>query len=268
MNKLKIYITVTEDPLYINPFIRKIIKSCHSEIIGIGITKGSFIEGKNFARKIEYSLTIALISGPLQILKRATLMGSYFAFKLFLGKRNPFSIASTAKKYDIPIDYVDDLNSEEFLNYLRSLSPDIIINQANFILKNEFILIPKKGCINRHSALLPKYRGQLAPFWAYLNSEENSGVSIHFVEEKIDSGDILVQKQVPINRFDTFDTLLNKIFSVTSNAMLEALDIIRNDDFDKIINNDDSLSSYYSAPRFKDAIRYRKIMLKKWLFGI
>lgn len=269
--KMRIYITITEEPLYINRFIKEIIQSNFDEIVGVNITSGSFLEGNGLKRKIEYVATIALISGPFQLLKRIFVMGIFFFFEgiKFLKLKNPLSISKVANKYNIPVTYVDDVNSKEFLSYLQEMNIDLIINQANLILRKEFLGVPKIGCINRHSALLPKYRGQLAPFWAYLNDETETGVSIHFIEEKIDSGNIIVQKKVPIMRFDTFDSLLNKIFLITPNAMKEALDIIRTGNLEgKLIENDDNISSYYSIPRFKDAVKFRTIMIKKWFSGL
>ncbi|AKB43077.1 methionyl-tRNA formyltransferase [Methanosarcina vacuolata] len=267
---MRIYINITEEPLYINRFIEDIIQSNSDEIVGINIVSGSFLEGNSFKRKIEYVATIALISGPIKLLKRICIMGSFFIFDgiKILRPKNPLSISKAANKYNIPITYIDDVNSIPFLGRLKKLNIDLIINQANLILKKEFLDVPKIGCINRHSALLPKYRGQLAPFWAYLNKETETGVSIHFVEEQIDSGDIIVQKRVPIMKFDTFDSLLDKIFLVTPHAMREALDIIRTGNFEeKLIENNDNSSSYYSIPRFKDAVRFRTVMIKNWLSG-
>lgn len=269
--KMKIYITITEEPLYINHFIKDVIQSNFDEIVGINIVSGSFLEGKNLKRKIEYIATIALISGPFQLLKRIFLMGGFFVFDGIksLKPKNPLSISKVANKYNIPVTYVDNINSDEFLDHLRELDIDLIINQANLILKKELLEVPNIGCINRHSALLPKYRGQLAPFWAYINMEKESGVSIHFLDDKIDNGAIIVQKKVPIDRFDTFDSLMEKIFSITPEAMNEALKIIRNGDFEeKLIENDYKFSSYYSIPRFKDAVNFRIVMLSKWFRGI
>lgn len=268
---MKIYITITEEPLYINHFIKDVIQSNFDEIVGINIVSGSFLEGKNLKRKIEYIATIALISGPFQLLKRIFLMGGFFVFDGIksLKPKNPLSISKVANKYNIPVTYVDNINSDEFLDHLRELDIDLIINQANLILKKELLEVPNIGCINRHSALLPKYRGQLAPFWAYINMEKESGVSIHFLDDKIDNGAIIVQKKVPIDRFDTFDSLMEKIFSITPEAMNEALKIIRNGDFEeKLIENDYKFSSYYSIPRFKDAVNFRIVMLSKWFRGI
>lgn len=268
---MKIYITVTEEPLFINPFIKKVIQSIPSDIIGVGIVSGSLVSGKSLGKKVKYLFTIALISGPLELFRRFFLLVCFNLFNKidFLKDKNPFSVSQVAKEYNIPIKYVDDINSEEFLTYLKNMKPDLIINQAQAILQKDFLSIPTVGCLNRHAALLPKYRGRLAPFWAYLNMETETGVSIHFIDEKIDHGDIVVQKKIPIKRFDTFDSLMKNIFSIVPDAMLEAINIIQSDNYQsKLIDNDNRLATYYSSPTLKDAIRYRQVMLRRFLNGI
>lgn len=267
---MRIYITITEEPMFINPFIKKVIQGNPSEIVGIGIASGSLIRGKSVKDKIAYLITISLISNPIQLLKRITIMGLFKIFNTnkYLKKNNPWSICKSAKEYDIPVRYVNDVNSIEFIEHLEKIKPTLIINQAQAILSEKFISIPEIGCLNRHGALLPKYRGLLAPFWAYMNKEKETGISIHFIDEKIDNGPIVVQKKIEIDRFDTFDSLLKKIFRLAPEAMLEAINTIRTGDYEQnLIENDEKFASYYSSPTIRDAIRYRQIMIKRWLIG-
>lgn len=265
---MRIYITITEEPMFINPFIKKVIQTIPSEIIGVGIVSGSLVSGRSLRKKIEYLFTIALVSGPVDLIKKSLLLAHFYLFSKikFLKEKNSLSISKVAKKYNIPVKYVADINSEEFLTYLKSMEPDVIINQAQAILKKDFLSIPAVGCLNRHAALLPKYRGRLAPFWAYINMETETGVSIHFIDEKIDNGDIVVQKKVPIKRFDTFNSLMKNIFSIVPDAMLEAIEVLKTDNYEsKILKNDLSIATYYSSPTLKDAIKYRKAMLRRFL---
>lgn len=267
---LNIIITVTEEPLYINPFIRQVIEAISSEIKGIYIVRGTVVRGKTVSEKIAYLVTLGVISGPLHLLKRAAISGGFKIFDIipYLKHRNPLSITTAAKQLGIPIKYVDDVYSETFLSRLRKEKPTIIINQAQAILTEEFLSIPEVGCLNRHCALLPKYRGLLAPFWTYLNGEKESGVSIHFIDKEIDNGPILVQKRVNIERFDTFNSVLEKDFELAPDAMLEAIDLIRRGDYrEYLIPNDNSIATYYSKPTLSDALRYRKVMLSRWFRG-
>jgi len=264
---VRIFITVTEEPVFINPFIARVIQAVASEIVGVAIVKGSALRVRNQPR-LAYLLTLALLSGPLKLLRRAASIGRFQLLDRFefLRRRNRWSIAWVAQRHGIPVTRVANVNSPEFRDYLRDLRPDIVINQAQCILKEEFLAIPAVGSLNRHAGLLPRYRGRLAPFWAYLHGERETGVSIHFIEKEVDSGPILVQRRLPIGRFDSLDSLLEKLFRLAPEAMLEALSLIRSGVYrSQLISNDDARSSYFSSPRLADALRYRKLRLKRLL---
>ncbi|NLO90193.1 MAG: hypothetical protein GX088_07735 [Clostridia bacterium] len=269
---MRIYITVSEEPVYINPFVKKLISSLPHEIIGVGIQRGkTVVAGKGLLENFEYLLTLAVISDPFNLIKRFLIYASFIFFEKikFLSIMNPLSVSATAHKYNIPVTYCSDVNADYFIRFLKKQKPDVIINQAQRILSKDFIEVPKIGCLNRHASLLPKYRGRLAPFWAYLNGEEETGLSIHFIDEQLDNGPILVQKRVPIDRFDTVDKLLDRIFlEVAPEAMLEALELIRSGKYlSCLMDNDSSKATYFSSPKLKDALRYRLVMLRRFILG-
>jgi methionyl-tRNA formyltransferase len=266
---MKVYITTSDEPIFVNSFLKQVIESLPSEIVGISIVEGPMIRARNQS-PIAYWMTLALISNPLQLIKGALITTCFGVLNWlpFTRKHNPLSIRSTATVHGIPVTCTSDPNSPEFTRYLETVKPDILINQADVILKKGILAIPRIGCLNRHGALLPKYRGCLAPFWAYTRMEQEIGVSIHFVEEKLDSGPIVVQKRIKIGRFDTLWTLLRKVFAVAPQAMLEAIDFLRSEDYqDKLTENEDDLASYFSSPKLQDAIHYRKAMVKRMVLG-
>ncbi len=123
--------------------------------------------------------------------------------------------------------------------------------------------IPKIGVLNRHNALLPRNRGRLTPFWVIYNSEKETGVTIHFVEEGIDSGEILIQKRYKVEVDDNFNTLVNKNYAIASKAMIEAIELLETGFLD-FMPNDDEKATYNTTPMFKEALNYRM----KRLFNI
>ena len=158
---------------------------------------------------------------------------------------------------------VENPNSKKFLNVLRELKPDVIINQSQSIIKEELLQVPKIGVINRHNALLPKNRGRLTPFWVLYKGEKETGVSIHFIDEGIDSGEIIVQKKYKVRNNDTFNSLVKRNYEIAGKAMLEALDILESGDY-SLIPNDDEYATYNTTPDVKHAWEFR-IRRLPWL---
>ena len=90
------------------------------------------------------------------------------------------------------------------VNKIKSISPDIIFSiYYRKILPKSILKLPRLGCVNIHPSLLPKYRGPIPTAWAIEKGETNFGITIHYMDEGIDTGDILVQKKYPIHENET-----------------------------------------------------------------
>jgi methionyl-tRNA formyltransferase len=139
------------------------------------------------------------------------------------------------------------INDPVFLDALRQLSPDPLISIAgNQIFKRPLLDLAPKGCLNLHSALLPKYRGLMPSFWVLLHGERETGISVFLVDEGIDSGPILVQKRIAIDGFSQ-EEVIRQTKALGMAGILEAIELIQNWDYTLIPNND-SQSSYFKFP--------------------
>ena len=88
-------------------------------------------------------------------------------------------------------------NNEEFINKIKDLKPDVICVVAyGKILPKDILEIPKYGCINVHASLLPKYRGAAPIQWAVINGEKTTGVTTMYMDEGMDTGDMLLKQEV------------------------------------------------------------------------
>lgn len=114
----------------------------------------------------------------------------------FLYKR----LEIVAQKNNIPFFREPDINAPNFVARLKEINPDLIIT-AHFkkLLKKELISVPKIGCLNLHPSLLPMYRGMAPQHWPIINGDIETGLSVHYIEEGIDTGNILIQKKIPID---------------------------------------------------------------------
>ena len=121
------------------------------------------------------------------------------------------STAELGLHHNLPVFMIEDINSEKGVAYIKELAPDlIIVVYYDKILKKRIIDIPRKGCINLHMALAEEYRGCFPTTWAIMNGEQRCGVTLHYVDEGIDSGDIIEQKEIIIDEGDTGRGLYEK----------------------------------------------------------
>lgn len=149
-----------------------------------------------------------------------------------------------------------NVNGEDSLEAIRALKPDLLVSVAgNQIFRRPLIELAPKGCLNLHTALLPKYRGLMPTFWVLKNGEKETGVSVFVVDEGIDSGPIVVQKRVPIHT-ERLEELIRETKVIGMDAVWEAVKKVRSGRL-KLIPNPDSEKTYFSFPTRADVEAFR-----------
>ncbi len=137
---------------------------------------------------------------------------------------------SDVKKYalseNLTLLQPTNLKDEEFLRELKSLNANVQIVVAFRMLPELVWSMPEYGTFNLHASLLPDYRGAAPIHWAIINGEEKTGVTTFFIDEKIDTGAIILQKEVAIKADETVGTLHDELQHVGSELVLETLKLI------------------------------------------
>ena len=109
-------------------------------------------------------------------------------------------VKELALKYDIPVYQPIKARDEEFVQVLRKLNPDLIVVVAfGQILPKSILDIPKLGCVNVHVSLLPKYRGAAPINWVIINGEEKTGVTTMYMDEGLDTGDMILTSEFALD---------------------------------------------------------------------
>lgn len=120
-------------------------------------------------------------------------------------------------------------NNTEFKNEIKELNPDLVcVVSYGVILPKSFLNIPKLGCINVHPSLLPKYRGSAPIQWAVLNGDDKTGVTIMYLNEQMDAGDIILQEEVKIGEDETTGELWNRLSGIGARLLLDGVKQIEN----------------------------------------
>lgn len=145
------------------------------------------------------------------------------------------TLKNYAQKHNIDYLFPVSINTPEFLELVKKYDCDLFVSMSfNQIFKKEILSIPRFGVINCHAGKLPFYRGRNILNWALINDEDEFGITVHFVDEGIDTGDIILQKTYPIVDTDTYKTLLEKAFTACGDILYEAVENIYNNNYQRI----------------------------------
>jgi len=131
-------------------------------------------------------------------------------------------------KYDVPYMKHENINSDEFISQVKGFSCDLFVSMSfNQIFRQEIINIPRFKIINCHAGKLPFYRGRNILNWVLINDEREFGITVHFVDEGIDTGDIILQKIFPISESDDYSSLLETAYIACAEILCEAIDLFK-----------------------------------------
>jgi len=164
--------------------------------------------------------------------------------------RRPIEIA---KKYSIPVYTPKNLKEGNWYQLIKSLNPDVIFSfYYRYMIPMDILEIPEIGAFNMHGSLLPKFRGRAPVNWVLIKGEKKTGVTLHYMVEKPDAGDIVAQKEVEIDFEDTARTLFLKLAIAARELLREILPLIETRQFKRIPQTGES--SYFGGRKPEDGI--------------
>lgn len=176
--------------------------------------------------------------------------------------RRCYSVRAVAKKYGVPVDGPCDVNSEEFLAHLRSKGVQFIVSiSGTQFYRKKLREQMSHGIVNCHGALLPKYRGLMPSFWTLANGEKEGGVSVHYVDAKLDNGPIIVQKRYRIWPHDTLEDVMSRSKDLAAEAIVECVRIVEECASRNVpvptMPNPEAEMTHFATPTKEDVRRFR-----------
>ena len=222
---MKIFVLTQEDAFYI-PRILDLLLAERRDVVGVAAVPGE-MRGRHLGK---YIRMMGLRDFALQA---ANLAGhrSLDALSRWLPTPRSYSVRGAARRARVPFEEVAKVNAPEFVQRLRAMGVDLVVSIAcPQKLGRDLLRVPARGSINLHGALLPRYQGMLPSFWVLAKGEARTGVTIHWMDEQIDHGDILLQAEVEILPRDTMHSLvLRSKVGVGRHLLLEAIRLIEAD---------------------------------------
>jgi len=139
---------------------------------------------------------------------------------------NESAVKAYAKSQELTILQPTNLKNEDFLEDLKTLNANLQIVVAFRMLPKVVWKMPEYGTFNLHASLLPNYRGAAPINWAVINGEEKTGVSTFFIDEKIDTGDMILQETIKIKPDENAGALHDKLMVIGSKLVLKTVNLI------------------------------------------
>lgn len=254
---MRIAIVTQEEPFYLPPFLDSFVRACRGDIISLIILRPFNESLLEVGRRLYEWLGF----------RDFVVECWYFARARFLDQLNrlrpvsrPYSARDVARRHNLAVYRPDNINSNQFVELLRDeIRPDLIVSvAASQILKCAVLELPPLGCINIHSAPLPRYQGMMPNFWAMLHGEKETAVTVHYMVEKLDAGDIILQRPVPILPDDTLESLIVRSKQIGVEALLEAIAQIKAGTVRAVPMNREE-ATYFSFPKRPDGQRFRSL---------
>jgi methionyl-tRNA formyltransferase len=163
-------------------------------------------------------------------------------------KLTPPPVKVAAEELNLPVLQPENLKDEGFVQQLRDLAADLSVVVAFSILPLSVLGATRLGALNMHGSLLPRYRGAAPIQWAVANGDKLTGPTVFLLDEKMDHGPILVQKEMPINADDTAGDIFNKMVPLGCSAVNEALTMLAANDWQAQEQNHEKATP---APKLK-----------------
>ncbi len=257
---MRIVILAQDEPVLMAPFLSKVIEARRDEVVGIGLAplRSTGRAPRSCAESWERTRTLLRIFEPRHFAKFLAIRTAWRAAPGLFPER---SLRATARRLQIPALEMIDPNRADFVERLERLTPDVILNQSELLLRRPLLDLPRIGVINRHGSRLPDHRGRLGSFWQHFEDGGQGAfwVTAHFVDEGLDTGDIIVQRSFPIAPGASYGHVIERLFEESPAVVLEALDRLEDPEFRRLPNPADQGSSH-GHPSLEDAGRYRQLL--------
>lgn len=172
------------------------------------------------------------------------------AFVMVRYDKRDVTLIQLAEKNGIPVELSENINSKEFIDKMQQYHVELFVSMSfNQIFKKEMINLPPLGTINCHAGKLPFYRGRNILNWVLINDEKEFGITVHYMDEGIDTGDIILQETYPITDDDNYQTLLDRAYTGCADVLYRALKMIQKNEVVVTRQNDIDLVGMYCGMR-------------------
>jgi methionyl-tRNA formyltransferase len=216
-----LYVTAVDEPIYLVPYIRRVIETCGVTVVGVAELRPANARS-SAKRSLSVALLGLLVLSPGQMASLAVFRAREIAARFGLGTTR-HRLSDVCRELAIPFRRIESVNHPAFIAHLSELGTDVVLNQTGEFLREPLLKAPRIGVINRHLSLLPAYRGAWPIFWQFAAGESRIGVTVHMVDAGLDTGDILSQASIDRTPGMTMAGAVAQLFDRSVSLTCEAL---------------------------------------------
>lgn len=248
--------------------IKKIILIAHSNDGSRELFKSIYEHHKD----IEIALIITeglyykktVIQSIIKMLREASFMFCFQRFiDLLIYRLKGDTLYSQAIESKVMIYFTKDVNGELCHDFIKKFAPDLIVSTFTMhIISRATMELSRVASIQCHPSILPSYRGLEVFFWALANDEKTSGVSVFYLDEKIDSGKVIMQERFAIDQNETVVSIYTKLTRITAKLLIETIEKFKKgEEFPSIESSGEG--QYFPMPT-REAYKKFRSLGKKW----
>jgi methionyl-tRNA formyltransferase len=255
---MRIEFLTQTDPIYILPLFEEFFQNYFQEWEITNVSCCRTMGNRSRLQLVRELTELYGVGGFTRLLCRVGASHILGALRLGTRAKRYFSLAQLCRAYKVDCQSVEDPNSPEFWAEVASRKSDLVVSIAcPYILKKQLLSVPRLGCINIHHAPLPKYKGMMPTFWQLYQGERSVGLTIHYMTEKLDDGDALLQDQLPVQGGESLDQLIRRSKRHAAHCLAQVLrSIATGSVITRALNH--GKGSYYTFPTLAEIREFQR----------
>ena len=220
---MNIVFLTADEPLYLPAFFTRVLNELAKDTRAVFLAPPRYGKDSSFQMARKYVCAFGWCNF-VALARRTAMAKLRDRLKIGYSRGQYHSIPSAAAAHGVPCERVPKVNDEAFLQRLRDMKTDLVVSvSCPQVFRKPLITLPPLGCLNMHGALLPKYRGIAPSFWMMVNGESRAGVTIFFVNEDIDAGDVVEVEEFDIDPHETLHEFIIRSKRIAADALLRAI---------------------------------------------
>lgn len=260
-------VILSYESLYSSMVIAHLLEARPGQVVGI-VLSSCIVHGKGLLGSVWHVLRRA---GPEFFFRKSVETIQYKAgmwwCRLTGRSRRVQTVSELAAKHAIPLIHARDVNAPSIQHWIEERQPDLMISvYLNQRIGEELLALPPRGTLNVHPALLPRHRGLFPYFWVLAHGENETGVTVHFVDATFDTGAIVAQQTLEVTPNDTIQSLSYRSALIGGPLLVKSVDDIATGTVSPVPQNG-SQASYHSWPTSEAYRRFRRAGRRFGSFG-